>query len=227
MKLNEVVPWGRSLGEYRRMFALTDADLRGRVLGCGDGPASFNAEATALGHAVVSCDPIYAFSGDEIRGRVEACRATIVEQARRSAHRFVWREFADPDALGRARLAAAGRFLADYEAGRASGRYVAAALPHLPFADRQFDLCVCSHFLFLYADRLDLAFHLAAVRAMLRVAGEVRVFPLLDLDGRPSPHVAPVCAALEADGWEVAVTRVPYEFQRGGDHMMVMRGRPA
>ena len=29
MRLKEVVPWGRSLGEYRRMFALADADLDG------------------------------------------------------------------------------------------------------------------------------------------------------------------------------------------------------
>ena len=35
--LEQVVPWGRSFEEYRAMFALSDADLEGRVLGCGDG----------------------------------------------------------------------------------------------------------------------------------------------------------------------------------------------
>jgi hypothetical protein len=69
IKLNEVIPWGRSFEEYQRMFALTDDDLAGRILGCGDGPASFNAEATALGHTVVSSDPIYAFSPREIERR--------------------------------------------------------------------------------------------------------------------------------------------------------------
>ena len=54
VKLDEVIPWGRSFEEYRRMFALTAGDLAGPVLGCGDGPASFNAEATALGHRVFS-----------------------------------------------------------------------------------------------------------------------------------------------------------------------------
>jgi hypothetical protein len=48
MKLDEVIPWGRSFDEYRRMFALTGDDLAEAVPGCGDGPASFNAEATAL-----------------------------------------------------------------------------------------------------------------------------------------------------------------------------------
>ena len=56
--LNRVVPWGRSFEEYRRMFALSDADLQLKILGCADGPASFNAEASRLGHSVISIDPI-------------------------------------------------------------------------------------------------------------------------------------------------------------------------
>jgi hypothetical protein len=48
--LDQIVPWGRSFEEYRRMFAPSDADLRLRVLGCADGPASFNAEARRIGH---------------------------------------------------------------------------------------------------------------------------------------------------------------------------------
>ena len=39
IRLNEVIRWGRSFEEYRRMFALTDEDLAGRILGCGNGPA--------------------------------------------------------------------------------------------------------------------------------------------------------------------------------------------
>jgi hypothetical protein len=66
MKLAEVIPWGRSFEDYSRMFDLTGNDLRRTVLGCGDRPASFNAEAAARGLRVVSCDPIYAFSTGEI-----------------------------------------------------------------------------------------------------------------------------------------------------------------
>ena len=70
--LNQVVPWGRSFEEYRGMFALSDADLRGRVLGCADGPASFNAEATRRGTSIISADPLYRFAGEAIRERVTA-----------------------------------------------------------------------------------------------------------------------------------------------------------
>jgi hypothetical protein len=46
------------------------------------------------------------------------------------------------------------------------------------------------------------------------------------LGSKPSPHVAPVTAQLQALGHTVDVRRVPYEFQRGGNQMMVAR-RPA
>ena len=41
---------------------LTEEDMRKRIAGFGDGPASFNAEATKLGYDVTSLDPIYNFS---------------------------------------------------------------------------------------------------------------------------------------------------------------------
>jgi hypothetical protein len=51
-----------ALGEYRRMFSLSEVDLQSRILGCGDGSASFNAEMNAQGRRVISGDPIYAFT---------------------------------------------------------------------------------------------------------------------------------------------------------------------
>jgi hypothetical protein len=54
----------------------------------------------------------------------------------------------------------------------------------------------------------------------------VRIFPLLGLDGRPSPHVDRVPATLRAENRDVSVERVPYEFQRGGNEMMRIRPAP-
>ena len=50
--LENVVPWGRNLEEYTRMFELSDPDLDGRILGCAVGPASFNARGGCPGKAV-------------------------------------------------------------------------------------------------------------------------------------------------------------------------------
>jgi hypothetical protein len=91
-----VVPWGRSLDEYVKMFALTPIDHQGRILDCGAGPASFNAEATEAGHRIVPCDPLYRFSADAIRRRVEEAADTLLANVREHADRFVRRHVGSP-----------------------------------------------------------------------------------------------------------------------------------
>jgi hypothetical protein len=223
MRLEQVVPWGRSLWEYAHMFDLDEATLASaKVLGVGDGPASFNAEMQALGRRVVSVDPIYTFVADEIRSRVAATHEKLVAAAREHADLFTWGHIRSPEEMGRARLAAMERFLLDFPTGRREGRYVAAALPDLPFADRSFDLALCSHLLFLYSEQLSLAFHVRGVIEMARVARQVRIFPLLMLGNAPSPHVTPLRNELTRLGYAHEVRTVPYEFQRGGNQMLLV-----
>lgn len=223
--LEQVVPWGLSFDEYGAMFALSDADLGGRVLGCGDGPASFNAIATRRGSRVISCDPTYRWRVAELRARIEDTYEQVIDQTRRNQHEFVWDTIRSVDELGRVRMAAMQEFLRDYPLGAQEGRYIEAGLPSLPFHDGQFDLAVCSHLLFLYSSQLGEAFHHAATLELCRVAREVRVFPLLTLGGTPSPFVESCASDLRAAGSNVSIERVPYEFQRGGNEMMRIRRR--
>ena len=65
--LGEFLISARSLAEYRAIFALTEADLNGRILDCPDGAASFTAQARALGAAVIAADPIYAQPSGQLR----------------------------------------------------------------------------------------------------------------------------------------------------------------
>jgi hypothetical protein len=218
--LDQVVPWGRSFDEYRRMFALTDDDLGLKIVGCGDGPASFNAEATRLGSTVFSCDPIYRYGVEQLRERIAATYDHVLEQTRRNQGEFVWKTIHSVEELGQLRMAAMNEFLNDYPAGLAAGRYLDAELPSLPFADSSFDLALCSHFLFLYTTQLGEAFHRAAIHEMCRVATEVRIFPLLALGATPSPLVAAAVEEVGALGFDVSIDDVPYEFQRGGNQMM-------
>lgn len=223
MKLDEVVPWGRTLAEYQLMFNLSEEDLNLKILGCGDGPASFNAEMTQQGHRVVSIDPIYQFSAAQIKQRVEDTYEPIISQVRENSDRYVWQNFQNPEALGQARLAAMETFLLDYEQGKATGRYQYQSLPNLEFAEQQFDLCLCSHLLFLYSDQLSLDFHLASINCLLQVAAEVRIFPLLKLDCERSPYVEIVVQELLNQGLEIHVPNVGYEFQKGGNQMLRLR----
>jgi hypothetical protein len=63
----------------------------------------------------------------------------------------------------------------------------------------------------------------AAAQELLRVAREVRVFPLLDLNCEPSAHLPSVIRWCEGAGHHAEVCRVPYEFQVGGGTMLLLR----
>ena len=220
MKLNHIVPWGRSYDEYLAMFSLKPDELRGRLLGCGDGPAAFNATVTASGGNVVSVDPLYRWTRGQIATRIQETAPILLQQVVACRDQFEWDQIPSPEALRDTRLAAMDVFLSDYEAGRRALRYVTASLPHLPFPPEHFERVLCSHLLFTYSGHLDLAFHLAALRAMVRAGRELRVYPLVTLEGEPSPHLEPARRALAIDGFESELCPVTYRFQRGATHML-------
>ena len=209
----------RSFEEYRAMFALTGSDLTGRVLDCPGGASSFTARANQAGAKAIAADPAYARPRDSLAALVMA------ETQRGSAHtaagadRYVWDFYGDLAGHARVRRTSAGVFSSDLIAHPA--RYVPASLPALPFPGGRFDLVLSSHFLFTYADRLDLEFHRAALRELHRVARrEVRVFPLLEQGGRPVPAL--LSQLLATLGIPHRIQRVSYEFQRGGNEMLVL-----
>ena len=223
-QLKDIVPWGRSYDEYVKMFSLSSHDLNLRILGCGDGPASFNAELTRRGGKVVSVDPLYAFPREEIEARIEETFDEVMQQTRLNPHEFVWEHIRTVDELGQVRMQAMRDFVLDYEQGRATGRYVAQSAPRLDFPDHCFDLALSSHFLFLYSDHLDLQFHIDTLTQLSRVASEVRVFPLLQLGSTPSPHVGLAMEHFSRLGYQVTREQVDYEFQRGGHEMLRICG---
>lgn len=224
-ELQQIVPWGRSFPEYVAMFALSEDELAKPILGCGDGPASFNAELTRRGGAVVSIDPLYAFGAEEISQRIDETFDDVMRQTRHNEREFVWEHIRSVDELGRVRMAAMRDFLSDYPQGRREGRYRPESAPALSFPDGSFNLALSSHFLFLYSDHLDLTFHIDTIAELCRVCEETRIFPLLQLGATPSPHVEKVVRHFRAEGYEVTQVTVPYEFQRGGNQMLKIKQR--
>jgi len=220
MKLADIVPWGRTLVEYEEMFLLSEDDLKSKILGCGDGPASFNAELTSCDGSVISVDPTYMFSKEQFTGRIDEVAEVVMVQVRQNTDAFVWKNIANPDALYDMRMSAMKQFLQDYDAGKKEGRYIEGSLPHLRFEEQQFDLALSSHFLFLYSEHLDEQFHKEAIDEMLRVAKEVRIFPLVTLSGEVSPHLDSIIGHFDANGYVCKVVKTKYEFQKGGDEML-------
>jgi ubiquinone/menaquinone biosynthesis C-methylase UbiE len=115
----------------------------------------------------------------------------------------------------------------DYNEGKEEGRYIAESLPNLSFEDEQFDLALSSHFLFLYSEHLDEEFHMKSILEMLRVAKEVRIFPLLDLKGKRSVHIESVVKELTLSGYDVSIVKTGYEFQKGGNEMLKIISKKA
>ena len=152
-------------------------------------------------------------------------RPQIEAGLRQAPERYCWDHFADVDDLVRTRLAAMERFLADYPGPGAGARYVAAALPRLPFADGAFDLALVSHLLFTYSEHLGAEGHRAAIVELMRVAREVRIYPLVTLAGEPSPHLEPCMALAEAGGWSAERVAVDYAFQEGAGQMLRLGAR--
>jgi hypothetical protein len=223
MILDRVVPFGRSKTEYELMFALTESDRLKSIIGIGDGPASFNAEMTAAGYQVTSIDPIYQFTGSEIKSRFDACVDTIIEQVRNTPNNWVWSYHKSPDDLRANREKAISLFLEDYDRGKIEGRYLNAELPKLDFLDKQFQLALCSHFLFLYSEHLSFEFHLESIRELCRIAEEVRVFPLLNLAQARSPYIDEICSILVKEGISSEIIQVDYELQKGGNQAIIFR----
>lgn len=211
------------MGEYRQMFSLTDQELDQKILGCADGPASVNAELHQRGKEYVSMDPIYQFSAQQIRERIEATTQVIAEQLEKNRADYRWDYYQFPDQLVRTRQAAMNTFLTDFEQHSDTKRYVFGALPQLPFEDNSFDLVLCSYCLFSYSSQLDEEFHCQAILEMARVAQEVRIFPLLEINGKRSRHLDGVLSFLKEKNLFRKIVSVDYEFQTGGNQLLILK----
>ncbi|HET8993893.1 MAG TPA: hypothetical protein VFN32_08840 [Rhodococcus sp. (in: high G+C Gram-positive bacteria)] len=219
--IGDILVSSRSLAEYRAMFTLTDDDLRRRILDCPGGTASFTAEVCAAGGDVTACDPVY--------GRCTTIELAAMAQresdrgnryCRSHADDYVWTFFSDPDDHAFSRNEAGRRF-SDHHLFHPE-RYIAGALPKLPFGDDAFDLVLSSHLLISYADRFDRSFHHNAVRELMRVAAtEVRIFPLVTMDTTEYPHLDALRQCLADDGITTDILSVDYEFQAGANAMLV------
>lgn len=220
-KLKSVVPWGRNIDEYREMFLLTDSDMKKRIAGFGDGPASFNRQATENGCHVTSFDPIYGFSRQQLEGRISEVKDIVMQQMAENSENYVWDKIRSLDELERVRMSAMKMFLEDFEHGKQEGRYICHELPdRLPFSDDSFDIGLSSHFLLMYTS-LGYDFHIKAISEMLRACRQVRIFPLCDLDSNDSEMIQKVIAYF-SQSYDTQIKQTNYQFQKGADRLLII-----
>ena len=220
--LNNVVPWGRTLNEYRQMFQLDDECISKKIADFGGGPASFNCEANQFGYSVTSFDPIYQFSKEALEQRIEEVRVTVMQQMRENMDNYVWTNIKSLEELENIRMSAMRLFLTDYQKGLQEKRYIYHELPEkLPCMDDTFDLGLSSHFLLMYTS-LGFDFHIKAMTEMLRVCKEIRIFPIVDLDANKTELIKNVIEYFQED-YKVEIRETAYEFQKGGNKLLVIK----
>lgn len=223
--LRKLVITPRPLSAYRDMFLLTDDDLvAGPILDCPGGASPFALQVRQRGGTVVSVDPHYRQSRAELAAEITGDLQQVAEWTKANPGNFDWSYMGSPKTHAQMFEVAAELFLTDYSPdGR---RYFAAELPELPFADGSFRLTLSSHLLFCYADYLDYDQHLAAIRELMRVTThQLRLFPLVDREGRDYQRMAELRAELAGAGIDTEEHAVPAAYVAGGARMMTCTWR--
>lgn len=217
--MKSVLLLGRGLSEYTDMFNLKDDELaEKRILDCAAGVSSFRSEMKRRGFDVTAVDPIYSRKPDEI----EALAEESFKRHRRFHGDFLSGIKVKGVPLEDYRRVVFREFLSDYR--KDPGGYIAGELPHLPFSDLQFDLVLSANLLFLYEEKLGYRFHVEAVREMLRVGREVRIFPVSNIHRRRRSLYLQGIMEEFADH-EILIQRVPYHEDTICNEMLIIKSK--
>jgi len=170
---------GRNLNEYIKMFKLDMGELEGkRILDCNAGASSFTAQMRERGFDVKAADKLYNKSPRELENIAEESIKGLI----RSHGEFMDKLkglFKDKNGLIENRIKTYKIFIKDYEEN--PDHYIPAELPKLPFKDNEFHLLLSGNLLFLYEETFNYKFHLKSIQEMLRVAQEIRVYPIQNI----------------------------------------------
>lgn len=220
LDLERIIFIGRTYEEYVNMFMLSVEDLKGKkILDCPAGACSFTAVGNRSGLDVTACDIAYFHSAEDLRRKGIQDIDHAMEHMQKAQKNFKWDYFKDIGGLRNHRLNALQECSKDMK--DFGEKYIPATLPTLPFGNEEFDILLSAHFLFMYGDRLDYQFHIESINELVRVTKEeVRIFPLVDLEGKRYEHLDKVTSSLEDNGFTVEEVKVPYEFQLNANSML-------
>ncbi|MGP7819461.1 SAM-dependent methyltransferase [Niallia sp. 01092] len=220
LDLERIIFIGRTYEEYLHMFSLSSLELNGKkILDCPAGACSFTAVGNKFGLDVTAADIAYYHSNEELKNKGLKDIEHTVETMEKAKDNFLWDYFESVEGLGRHRTNALIDSYNDRK--KNSKRYIPTTLPSLPFKDKEFDIILSAHFLFTYSDRLDVDFHISTLKELLRVSKEeVRIFPLVDLEGNRYQHLDEIISYLEDNGCKVEEVKVSYEFQKNANSML-------
>ncbi|MEC0089707.1 class I SAM-dependent methyltransferase [Paenibacillus macquariensis] len=226
LEIERIVFIGRSYKEYLDMFSLSEDELKGKkILDCPAGACSFTAIGNKLGLDITACDIAYYHAQEDLVNKGLQDIVHTMEHMENVKEKYIWDYFKDINSLREHRQSALNDCANDMR--ESSERYIPVTLPMLPFKDGEFDILLSAHFLFTYAERLDYEFHITTLNELLRVSKEeIRIFPLVDLEGKRYEHLDRIVKYLEDMRCTVEEINASYEFQANANAMLrIIKGR--
>lgn len=220
--------YGRSIKEYSLMFNLDFESLpKSQFIDIPAGPASFCSEARALGHGVLSIDPCYSKTSEELFKIGLEDIDYINEKIRATSRERVWDFYKDPDDLKCKQKSYLKAFIDDFSSEHISGNpYVSASLPNLPFENNTFDYALSGHFLFSFHSQIGYSLTLDSIKELTRIAKEVRIFPLKSNEqSRESefPEMRRLLDDLSLHEINYRIEDSAFEFQKGANQVMILK----
>ena len=218
--MERTVLWGHHLEEYRDMFDLQESSFSMRFLEFQCGPSAFQYDLRGRSAHLVSYDDWFCLDKKAISGQIEESFETRLVQISAQPQSFNFSRYGGLEALVAYRREGVAHFLQDYDLGHAEGRYLPAATKTLAFEPFFFDYALSAHHFFSSIVPQTVEYHLTLLKELARVAKEVRIFPLVDANGVPSPLLGPVILALQQQHFGVEVREVSYQVQPKGNAML-------
>lgn len=220
--LKKFILWGHRLTDYQEMFNLSDEALKEKhIVEFGAGATSFNTEMAKLGHKVISIDPMYEHPLAEIKKMVLEVFDETVCKIKQHPEKYNLKGADELAVLLSKRKEGMQLFFDDFETGRKQGRYLS---PNEFYAQNQnayvFDLALITHHLFVNYEDKEIDKHVELILQMIRLAGEVNIFPLIDKYGKNSVLLGPVMLALQQQNLGLEVCQVGSQLQKSGNAML-------
>ncbi len=209
---------GFDLDDYRKMFSLTDRELKKNILDCGARQSSFNAQINKIGGNVVSVDEWYQQDFKTIEKNSKLATQNTLEFIRDNAKDYY--NFDQKIDHSKKHQHALDLFLNSYEKGAKTGTYVNYDLSKMPFKDCQFDLALCSHLLFDVRGNLEIEHYQSIIEELSRIATEVRIFPLNNIHGVPYEHLGELMLDWQNKNFRIEVQETEFNSPKFGNAML-------
>ncbi|MCP4482279.1 MAG: SAM-dependent methyltransferase [bacterium] len=214
---------GRTFTEYCEIFKLSKNLLNNNsFLDCPSGASSFTAESNKNNIVATACDCEYSKPFFEIEKKCQNEFKKIKPALSNAEKIFDWTFYQNIENVLTYRKKAYQGYLLDYN--KYPDRYIKGILPHLNFQNEQFDIVLSGHFLFLYADRLSLPFHLMTILELLRVAKkEIRIYPLIGLDGKKYKDINKLLNKIKILGFFPLIKKTNFQFLKNSNELLIIK----